>query len=191
MKCVNYPNKIKKEYHKNITYANRGMDLENIINETNEYYLEKDIALIYKKPTPIGVVKVNYEKGQQIEKAYFATQSTLDYNGLYRGKYIEFDAKNTLSRTSFPLSNVHPHQIKHIRNVIRHHGIVFLIICMNDMFYLLNGPDFISFIDNNERKSIPYEYIKEYGYPLEYNYSKGLNYLTYVDLIGGFNNEEK
>ncbi len=189
---MNYPNKIKKEYHKNINYANRGMDLENIINETNLYYLEKDIALIYKKPTPIGVVKVSYENNKQvINKAYFATQSTLDYNGLYKGKYIEFDAKNTESKTSFPLNNIHPHQIKHIRNVIKHGGIVFLIIAMNNMYYLLNGPDLINFIDNNDRKSIPYEFIQKNAYLLEYNYNKGINYLTYVDLIGGFNNEGK
>ena len=173
---MNYPNKINKEYHKTINYANRGMDLEAIINEANEYYLEKDIALINNKQT--------------IEKAYFATQSTLDYNGLYKGKYIEFDAKNTESRTSFPLSNVHAHQIKHIRNVIRHGGIVFLIIRINGLIYLLNGPDFISYIDENTRKSIPYEYIKQNGYELEYNYNKGLDYLKYVNVIGGFINEK-
>ena len=189
---MNYPNKIKKEYHKNINYANRGMDLENIINDTNDYLLENDIALIYKKPTPIGVVKVSYENNKQIiNKAYFATQSTLDYNGLYKGKYIEFDAKNTESKTSFPLSNVHHHQIKHIRNVIKHDGIVFLIIRINSLIYLLNGIDFINFIDNNDRKSIPYNYIKEFGYELEYNYLKGLNYIKYVDIIGGFKDEEK
>ena len=43
--------------------------------------------------------------------------STLDFNGIYQGKYIEFDAKETNNKTSFPLSNVHPHQIKHIRNM--------------------------------------------------------------------------
>ena len=188
---MNYPNKIKKEFHKNINYANRGMDLENIINDTNEYLLSKDIALIYKKPTPIGVVKVSYENNKQIiNKAYFSTQSTLDYNGLYRGKYIEFDAKNTESKTSFPLSNVHSHQIKHIRNVIRHNGIVFLIIRINEEIYLLNGSDFINFIDSYERKSIPYSFINEYGYKLEYNYLKGLNYIEYVDVIGGFENEK-
>ena len=167
------------------------MDLENIINETNEYLRDQDIALIYKKPTPIGVVKVNYENNKQvINKAYFATQSTLDYNGLYKGRYVEFDAKSTKSKTSFPISNIHPHQIKHIRNVIRHGGIAFLIIQMNDLIYLVNGVDIIGFIDQNSRKSIPYTFIKEYGYQLEYNYTKGLNYLKYVDIIGGIENEK-
>lgn len=188
---MNYPNKINKDYHKNINYANRGMDLEKIINDTNEYLLSKDIALIYKKPTPIGVVKVSYENNKQIiTKAYFASTSTLDYNGLYKGKYIEFDAKSTESKTSFPISNVSKHQIDHIRNVIKHDGIVFLIIRINGLFYLLNGSDFINFLDNNIRKSIPYDYIKEYGYQLEYNYTKGLNYIKYVNIIGGINDEE-
>lgn len=46
---MNYPTAIKKTYKKQINYGNRGMDLENFINQTNEYYLEKDIAVIYKK----------------------------------------------------------------------------------------------------------------------------------------------
>ena len=185
---MNYPNKIKKEYRKAVNYANRGMDLEAIINDTNNYLLEKDIAVIYKKPTPIGVVNVSYENNKQvITKAYFATESTLDYNGLYKGKYIEFDAKVTKNSNSFPLANIHAHQIKHIRNIIKHGGIVFLIIEMNDNYYLLKGIDLINFIDNNERKSIPFDYIKEKGYILEYNYNKGLNY---IDIIGGFINEK-
>lgn len=188
---MNYPNNIKKEYHKIVNYANRGMDLESIINDTNEYLLEKDIAVIYKKPTPIGVVKVSYENNKQvITKAYFASPSTLDYNGLYKGKYIEFDAKETINKTSFPLANIHEHQIKHIRNIIKHKGIVFLIIKMNELYYLLNGIDLIEFIDNFERKSIPYDYIKDKGYILEYNYNKGLNYISIVDKIGGLENEE-
>lgn len=187
---MNYPNNIKKEISKNINYANRGMDLESIINDTNEYLLDNDIAIIYKKPTPIGVVKVAYENNKQvITRAYFATASTLDYNGIYRGKYIEFDAKSTNNHTSFPLANIHIHQIKHIERIIKHGGIAFLIISMNELFYLLDGKDLLEFISDNKRKSIPYEYIKNKGYVLEYNYNKGLNYIDIVNVIGGFNEE--
>ena len=61
---MNYPNGIKKD--NNITLStiknskNRGMTLENDLNETNEYYRDMDIAIIYKKPTPIKIVKVDY-----------------------------------------------------------------------------------------------------------------------------------
>ena len=95
------------------------MDLETIIEETNIYYREKNIAFIYKKPTPIGVVKVKYNnRGKKIEDAYFKMPSTLDFNGLYKGKYIEFDAKVTSSKTAFPISNVHQHQIKQQREIL-------------------------------------------------------------------------
>lgn len=186
---VNYPNSIKKEYHRNISHANRGMDLENIINDTNDYLRENDIALIYKKPTPIGISKVEYQNNKKIiKKGYFAYQSTLDYNGIYKGKYIEFEAKNTESKTSFPLSNIHTHQINHIRNVYKHGGITFLIIKINNEIYLLNGTDFINFIDNFDRKSIPYSYFKENAYLLTYNYFNGLNYIDIVEKL--IKNEE-
>ena len=168
----------------NKSHANRGMDLENLINETNEYYLAKDIALIYKKPTPIGISKVGYRNGKKIlEKGYFKEKSTLDYNGLYNGYYIDFEAKVSLSDTSFPLSNIKKHQTNHIRNVIKHHGISFLIIKINNHYYYLDGHDYLDFIDHNDRSSIPIDYIKAHGYEIELSYNPNLDYLKIVDKI--------
>ena len=39
------------------------------------------------------------------------------------------------------------------------------------------------FIDKKERKSIPYDFIKENGYKLDYNYLKGIDYIKAVDLM--------
>lgn len=171
------------KYKKNIGYANRGMFLEHIINNANTYYLSKDIAVIYKKPTPIKVLNVAYRSSKTtlIDKAVFSETSTLDYNGIYKGKYIEFDAKECKNSTSFPLSNIKPHQIEHIKNVMRHNGIVFLIIFMNNKFYLLKGDSLISFIDNNNRKSIPYEYIEEKGYIIKEGYMPRIDYIKAID----------
>lgn len=171
------------KYKKNIGYANRGMFLEHIINNANTYYLSKDIAVIYKKPTPIKVLNVAYRSSKTtlIDKAVFSETSTLDYNGIYKGKYIEFDAKECKNSTSFPLSNIKPHQIEHIKNVMRHNGIVFLIIFMNNKFYLLKGDSLISFIDNNVRKSIPYEYIEEKGYIIKEGYMPRIDYIKAID----------
>ena len=41
-------------------YGKRGMVLEEDINETNRYYLDNDIAIIYKKPTPIKILKLDF-----------------------------------------------------------------------------------------------------------------------------------
>ena len=187
---MKYPNNIEKEYKKPLSYKNRGMDLEEDLNTSNAYYLEKDIALIFKKPTPIGVAKVSYSpKGKVIERAFFKEPSTLDYNGLYKGKYIEFDAKVTKNKTSFPLANIHPHQLEHIKKVIKHKGIAFLIIKMNENVYLLNGEDLLSYIEKYARKSIEYADINKNGYKIKYGFNPTLDYLKIVDEIY-FNKEE-
>ena len=168
---------------KNKKFANRGMFLERIINETNSYYITKDKAIIYKKPTPIKVLNVEYNTTTVIDKAVFSETSTLDYNGIYKGKYIEFDAKESKNTTSFPLNNIKNHQIKHISNILRHGGIVFLIIFMNNKFYLFKGDTLIDFINNNDRKSIPYEYIVNNGYIIKEGYLPRLDYLKVVDNV--------
>ena len=110
-------------------FKNKGMDLESMLNNSNNYYLAKDEAVIYKKPTPIGVVKVSYSNNHKIiNKGYFKEQSTLDYNGIYKGKYIDFEAKVTQNKTSFPLQNIHEHQMEYMQDFERQDGIAFLIV---------------------------------------------------------------
>lgn len=178
---MNYPGLANKAYQNFVNYQNRGMALENLINEACKYYLEHDLAIIYKKPTPIGVVQVDYKNQATITKAYFKEPSTLDYNGIYKGKYIEFDAKECQSKTSFPIKNIHDHQIKHIKNIINHGGIAFLIIYMNENYYLLKGEDLLEFLNKETRKSIPYNIIENKGIKLNYNYNIGINYLEGIN----------
>ncbi len=181
---MNYPNKAKKEYKKYTAYANRGMNLEELINQSNEYYLNENIAIVYKKPTPITISEVKYGKKERvITKAYFRTPSTLDYNGIYKGMYLDFDAKETQNKTSFSLNNLHEHQLLHIKRIIEHGGISFLIIYMNNKFYYLDGKDIISFIENNSRKSIPLAYIEDKGYEIEQKIKPRLDYLKIIDKI--------
>ncbi len=165
------------------SFGNRGMFLENIINDSNTYYNSIDKCLIFKKPTPIKVLNVSYptNKSHLIDKAVYSSISTLDYNGIYREKYIEFDAKECHSKTSFPLSNIKEHQLEHIKKVILQKGIVFLIIYINDEFYLLRGETLIDFIKNSNRKSIEYEFIKSNGYLIKESYTPRLKYLDAVD----------
>ena len=152
------------------------MNLESMINEANNYYLNHNIAVIYKKPTPIGIVKVDYSQ-MKITDAYFKEPSTLDYNGIYNGSYIEFDAKETKNKTAFPLQNIHEHQLEHMKRIREQSGICFIIIAINSEYYILSAKNIFDFIDTEERKSIPYKYIKEKGIEIKYNYLKGLDYI--------------
>ena len=174
--------------NKQVFHNNRGMNLENDINISNQYYIDTKQAFIYKKPTPIKIVKVDYPSKVNkagkivIKEAYFESPSTTDYNGLFQGKYIDFEAKETNNKSYFPLENIHPHQIKHLRNILENGGICFLIIRFveyNKTFLLL-AEDFFSFLDNNTRKSIPYQYFLEKAHIIKEKYSPRLDYLEII-----------
>lgn len=159
------------------------MTLESELNDSNKYYLDNDIAVVYKKPTPIKVIKQVNEK---IVNAYFEKPSTTDYNGIYEGKYIDFEAKET-TKNFFPLANIHPHQIKHIENVLKQGAICFLIVRfvkLNET-YLLYGQDLIDFINTNTRKSIPIEYFKEKGHLIKDKLMPKVDYIDIIDKYGG------
>lgn len=106
------------------------MSLEKDIEQSNTFYLKSGIAVIHKKPTPVQIVNVHYPKRSKavINEAYFRTPSTTDYNGVYNGYYIDFEAKETKNKTSFPLNNIHAHQVEHMKNTYLQKGIVFLMI---------------------------------------------------------------
>ena len=173
---------IKK--NKLINYGNRGMTLEQDINLTNEYYKEKRIALIYKKPTPIKVLKINNTKTRIID-GFYEKKSTLDYSGIYQEKYIEFDAKETNSKTSFPLSNIHQHQIEHIKNILYYKGITFLIIRFNyhNKTFILPGDILIDYLNNNSKKSIPYSFFLNNCQEIKVKYAPRLDYLKTFDIL--------
>lgn len=174
-------NKVK-ENKVTTSFANRGMGLENDINISNKYYIMEDRAYIYKKPTPIKLVDVDYTKGL-INKAYFDTPSTTDYNGIYKGKYIDFEAKETNSKTSFSLSNIHKHQIEHLINVRRHGAISFIIVRFNivDKTFLLDTKDLEEFIKNNDRKSIPISYFEQKADIIKLKYNPRLDYIEVIN----------
>ncbi len=183
---MNYPNGITKNniVKQAINYKNRGMNLEDDLNITNNYYIDKKKAYIYKKPTPIKLVKVNYQKGR-IDEAYFEKPSTTDYNGLYNGYYIDFEAKETTNVKGFPLINIHKHQIEHINNMYLNKGICFLLIRFTKLnkTYLLMAKDFMDFINNNKQSLIPLTYIEEKGYLIKDKFAPRVDYLEIIDQI--------
>lgn len=187
VKYMNYPGGMKKKQTREISYGNRGMSLESDINESNMYYQVHDIAYIYKKPTPITVSRVDYRSRMdaKIIEAYYKTPSTTDYNGVYKGYYIDFEAKETRSKTLFPLSNIHVHQIKHLENIRRHGGIGFVIIRFStlNLTYYLDGSKLQSFLERTTRKSIPLAFFQKEGYLIKDQYQPRLDYLSIVDYI--------
>lgn len=115
----------------------RGSTLEEFINLTNEKYLSQGLALIQKVPTPITPLKIDKDN-RHITLAYFEQKSTVDYIGAVQGIPVCFDAKECNTDT-FPLQNIHSHQIAFMGNMEKQDGISFLIIFYshrNEFYYL-------------------------------------------------------
>ncbi len=115
----------------------RGSTLEEFLNRTNEKYLEQGLALIQKIPTPITPVKIDKEH-RHITLAYFDQRSTVDYIGAVQGIPVCFDAKECHTDT-FPLQNLHEHQVEFMREFEKQDGIAFLIIyysARNELYYM-------------------------------------------------------
>ena len=166
-----------------VAAGNRGMDFEAEINQTNDYYREKDLAVFHKRPTPINIVKVDYSRGAKITEAYFEAQSTTDYNGIYQGHYVDFEAKSIRGKTSFPLSNIPPQQIEHLKAVLRHDGIGFFLIrfaTLNRVF-LLPASFVIDFYEKRERASIPLEEIEAHGKEITAGYRPRYDFLPILE----------
>ncbi|MEK4564907.1 Holliday junction resolvase RecU [Alkalihalobacillus sp. FSL R5-0424] len=167
------------------TYSNRGMTLEDDINQSNAFYVEAGIAVIHKKPTPVQIVDVHYPKRSAavIKEAYFKQASTTDYNGVYNGHYIDFEAKETKNKTSFPLQNFHLHQITHMKQVVAQKGICFVLLRFSntDEVYLVDATHLIArYEDQSERKSIPKHEIESFGHMVALGVAPRLDYLRIV-----------
>lgn len=138
----------------------RGSTLEELINRTNEKYLENGLALIQKIPTPITPIKIDKEK-RHITLAYFEQKSTVDYIGVVQGIPICFDAKECATDT-FSLQNIHEHQVTFMENFEKQGGIAFFLIYYTgkNIFYYLPYEMLKFFWDrakNGGRKSFRYD----------------------------------
>ena len=170
---------------KNKNYASRGMSLEDKLNQTNEYYLHNGLAVIHKKPTPIQVVKVNYPKrsAAKITEAYYRNASTTDYNGVYNTHYIDFEAKETTNKTSFPLANLPEHQRIHMRQCIKQGGLSFLMVSfkVHQEIYLLPFQKVDEFLQTSDKQSLTYQSINEHGYQCKTGLFPLIDYLPAID----------
>ena len=138
----------------------RGSTLEEFINRTNEKYLEHGLALIQKVPTPITPINIDKET-RHITLAYFEQKSTVDYIGAVQGIPVCFDAKECNTDT-FPLQNIHEHQVTFMENYEKQGGIAFFLIGFShrDEFYYLRFEKLLEFWNRAQsggRKSFRYD----------------------------------
>lgn len=142
----------------------RGSGLEDLINHTNDRYKEKGLALIQKIPTPITPIEID-KASRHITLAYFGQKSTVDYIGVVQGIPVCFDAKECRTDT-FPLQNIHPHQIAFMKEFEAQGGVAFIILSYttrNEIYYLPfdHVASFWERMEKGGRKSFTYEEVDQ------------------------------
>ena len=138
----------------------RGSTLEDLINYSNDSYREKKLALIQKIPTPITPINID-KQNRHITLAYFDQKSTVDYIGTVQGIPVCFDAKECAAKT-FPLQNVHAHQIRFMLEFEEQKGIAFIILqftALDEIYYLPFQQLYFFWrrMEDGGRKSFTYE----------------------------------
>lgn len=138
-------------------HGGRGKELERIINATNLLYRKKKLAVIYNLPLPVQITNMGP----------IPISSPTDYIGSISpdGKAIAFDAKETKSTTSFPLKNIHDHQLNfltYFEATGAKSGFLIWFKSLDSDEAFWTPASFIeNFIETEKRKSIPYNVFKD------------------------------
>lgn len=169
-----------------MSHANRGMAFEMLLNLVNQLYTTKKVALINKRPTPVKVLK---SKGTKVMQGYYEAPSTVDYDGVYKGHAIAFEAKS-VSIDRFDLKYIHQHQIDYLQKVDAMGGISFVLIEFRSTKQVFFVPfptirHYVYHASVGGRKSIPKEDLDVYAYEVKQTKRVPLDYLVWVDKLLG------
>lgn len=136
-------------------YKNRGQFLERVINMSNKQYLERNLALIQKVPTP---TTGNKKKGT----FHYTEKSTVDFIGVANGKFIAFDTKET-KNINFPFNRLQPHQESYLKHAQEQKGVAFILILFTQVneLYRLSIEEYEQLKRELKRKSIPLQWFRD------------------------------
>ncbi len=167
----------------------RGSTFEELINRSNESYLEDGLAVVQKIPTPITPINID-KATRHITLAYFDQKSTVDYIGAVQGIPVCFDAKEC-SKDTFSLDNIHEHQISFMQSFKEQKGIAFILIYFSkrDIFYFLPIDDLMFFwkrAKDGGRKSFKFDELNE-----DYIFEEGNGAIVpYLDMVAKYLEKE-
>jgi recombination protein U len=165
-------------------YSNRGLFLEEMIEQANAVYNERGLAVIHKIPTPWKVQRKfsPYSKQYQISNAFPEKKATVDFGGTAQKWSVWFDVKATKNKLSFPLANIHQHQRDYLEKVDKQGGKAFILIHseVQNKTWLIWINDLLDFIKQDIRKSLTFEWLDQNCEEVKSSGSIILDYLPIV-----------
>ncbi|EJR24594.1 Holliday junction resolvase RecU [Bacillus cereus] len=168
-------------------YGNRGMAFELLLNNTCRMYKAANVGVFNKRPTPIKVIKT--DKTGNITKSAWGSKSTVDYDGVYKGRAVYFEAKSTTETTRFPLDNISRHQIDYLKDTQDQGAICFFLIEFrtDHVIYFVPVSLVAEYYDamlyDAGRKSIPRDEFNKRAYIVEQTDRAPVDYLLHVDKL--------
>jgi recombination protein U len=171
------PTKKSSKSKSKTAHANRGKSFEKLIEDTNTSYEFEGLGMVQKIPNEWIVQR----RGPQIINAFTRSKSTVDFIGIIRtGQGISFEAKQTANKTSFPLSNIKPHQIDYLTNFEKMKGIAFFLVNFSTFgrTFILPVTQLNDFMQNNDKKSIPFSYFEDNTIEVYRTDTKPIDYLS-------------
>lgn len=162
-----------------MSYANRGMVSENIIEKACEQYKKRNLAVITKVPTPVVVLRL---RGSRIVDGFYEKRGTIDFEGTLKGgRSLAFDSKETRGK-NLPLKNIHEHQIDYLQSVSKMNGVAFILVCFTQLnkYYRLSIKDLVGYIEapwSSNKKSIPIQFFEAYAKEVKSENGLYLNFL--------------
>ncbi|UUD37206.1 penicillin-binding protein-related factor A recombinase [Mycoplasmopsis californica] len=140
---------------------NNGKFLESIIDNSLTYYKINNLAIVHRVFLDISFG--NVQENHKLNKAKIRAKSTVDYYGIYQGKFFAFDAKST-TKSYFEMKNIKKHQHEYLLDIINHKGLGFYIIGFLNFneFYWISAEK-LNFMSSR----FSYKYIQKNGYKLQ------------------------
>lgn len=164
---------MRRRKHKG--YANRGKQLELIIDKQNKLYINRNIAYVRKVPTNVRILRTHHNgtlSGHLMEGEF------CDYVGVYKGRAVEFDAKQTKGK-SLPFGNIRDNQEAALKKVHELGGYAFIVVWFSelDRYFRLSWESYEHIKSNTTRKSLSLKHFEDYGHEIKAGKNGVLDYL--------------
>lgn len=152
--------------------SNMGMAFEADVSKTCDFYREREEADIYKRPTPIRIVRMSKTKKGMIEEAYFEEKSTTDYVGIYKGLYIDFECKETIHDT-IPYHMIREQQYRHLELIAKMGGIGFFLVSFKTVqeVYLIDCKKILALTKEKKHPGFKRSFFMENGIRVRRGYN--------------------
>ncbi|CAM4359262.1 recombinase RecU [Bacillus manliponensis] len=165
-------------------HRNRGQAFEHLINISNQMYKNARIAVMNKRPTPIKVLKT--DKFGKIKESCWEAKSTVDYDGVYRGYAVCFEAKSVDVETRFDLKNIAAHQIDYLELAEKMGAICFFLIEFRKEKTIFLAPfsfikEYVAAANAGGSKSIPRAVFNDRAYLVKSTNRALVDYIQCID----------